>query len=83
MDLLYGTGIMLNMAQRPGHKRKAGKDTKKGRAREKGETATFTFELPPELNQRFEERAKAEDRTKKSVLIRALERYLATPLSDS
>lgn len=41
-------------------------------------TKTITHELPADLVERLKARAESEDRKVKSVLIRALERYLAT-----
>jgi phage terminase large subunit-like protein len=48
----------------------------KGRARERGDTVTFTFEMDPPLDAAFEAAAIQERRTKKAVLTMALEKYL-------
>lgn len=48
-----------------------------GRARELGQTQTFTFEMTPELKEQFAACATKERRTLKAVLTVALEEYLA------
>lgn len=48
----------------------------KGRSRERGDTVTFTFEMTPELDDSLESCSRAEDRTKKAILTRALVAYL-------
>lgn len=59
----------------------------KGRARERGDTVTFTFEMTPAVNAALEACARAEDRTKKAILTRALQQYLTAaghpPIPDA
>ncbi len=52
------------------------KGKKSGRPRELGETTPFMLNLPTELAKALEKRARSEARTKKAVMVRALERYL-------
>jgi predicted transcriptional regulator len=47
-----------------------------GRARETGLTRTFNFEISPELDDALERCAKAQDRTKRATVIRAIKAYL-------
>lgn len=49
----------------------------KGRARQRGETNLFAFELDPRLDAALEECAARERRTKKAVTTLALEDYLS------
>jgi hypothetical protein len=56
---------MLSMAKR-----------KKGRARERGDTVTFTFEMTPAHADALEACRVRERRTKTTVLLLALEEYL-------
>jgi hypothetical protein len=49
----------------------------RGRARERGETRPFTFEMDLPLDNALEACARQERRTKKAVLTFALEQYLA------
>jgi hypothetical protein len=54
----------------------------KGRARERGETHTFTLELDPRLDAALEECAYRERRTKKAVTTLALEAYIGQTHPD-
>jgi hypothetical protein len=49
---------------------------KRGRARDRGETRPFTVELTPPLDDALEARAAKDMRTKKAVLVLALQEYL-------
>jgi predicted transcriptional regulator len=53
------------------------KPDRTGRARERGETVPFMFEMAPELAEALDECARAEMRTKRAVLTLALYDYLA------
>ena len=48
----------------------------RGRARERGATTSFTFEMEPPLGAALEACARRDKRTKKAVLTIALEKYL-------
>jgi predicted transcriptional regulator len=48
----------------------------KGRARERGDSITFTFEMSPALNEAVGECAEKDMRTKRAVIVLALQDYL-------
>jgi predicted transcriptional regulator len=52
------------------------KPDRTGRARERGETVPFMFEMAPELAEALDECARSELRTKKAIITLALYDYL-------
>ncbi len=52
-----------------------------GRSRKRGETRAFTLELPATLDDALECRAEQDRRSKKAVVVIALEQYLAKEAS--
>jgi hypothetical protein len=51
---------------------------KRGRARERGLTRPFMLDLPVPLDERLEDQARLDRRTKRAIVILALEAYLET-----
>jgi hypothetical protein len=74
MDSLTGAIMIRDMTQR---RKSTDRRSRSGRAREKGQAVPFTVELTPQHASALDACVAAERRTKKAIVLLALEQYFA------